>query len=346
MSHIRQVSEEKNVALAALCDSLEISRATLYRTKKGDSQDAADHPKKPHNALDSVQKQEILDLLHSERFADATPYNAFYTLLDEGKYIASIRTMYRVLFESGESCDRRDLRNHKNAIKPELIATAPNQVWSWDITKIRSFNKFTYFHLYVIIDIYSRYVVGWMIADRECQHLAKKLIQKSTLKNGIQPGQLTIHSDNGPSMTSQTVSQLLEKIGVLKTHNRPYTSNDNPFSESQFKTMKYCPEFPDQFESLEAAEKFCIKFFNWYNREHYHSGILFLKPTSVHFGQADEILNNRHQVLLKAFEKNPARFNHKIPTLKKLKPVYINPPKIESEKNNKKIDLQVGGIMA
>lgn len=346
MNHIKQVSEEKDVALAALCDSLQISRATLYRKNKGDSQNAANHPKKPHNALDAAQRQEILDLLHSERFVDSTPYNVFYTLLDEGKYFSSIRTMYRVLFESGESRDRRDLRNHRDAIKPELIATAVNQVWSWDITKIRSFNRFAYFHLYVIIDIYSRYVIGWMIADRECQHLAKKLIQKSALKHGIQPGQLTIHSDNGPSMTSQTVSQLLEKIGVLKTHNRPYTSNDNPFSESQFKTMKYCPEFPDQFKSLEAAEKFCIKFFNWYNNEHYHSGILFLKPATVHFEKAAEILNNRYRVLLQAYEKNPARFNHKIPTLKKLKPVYINPPKTESEKNNDEINLQAGGVMA
>ena len=346
MNHIKQVSEEKDVALAALCDSLEISRATLYRKNKEDSHNIANQPKKPHNALDAAQRHEILDLLHSERFVDSTPYNVFYTLLDEGKYIASVRTMYRVLLESGESRDRRDLRNHRDAIKPELIATAPNQVWSWDITKILSFNRFTYFHLYVIIDIYSRYVVGWMIADRECQHLAKKLIQKSALKYGIQPGELTIHSDNGPSMTSQTVSQLLEKIGVLKTHNRPYTSNDNPFSESQFKTIKYCPEFPDQFESLEEAEKFCIKFFNWYNNEHYHSGILFLKPATVYSGRADEILNNRHRVLTQAYEKNPTRFNHKIPALKKLKPVYINPPKIEAEKNNEKINLQKGGIMA
>jgi len=349
MNHIKQISEEKDVALAALCDNLHLSRATLYRNNKSNSHDVVDQQKKPHNALDAAQRQEVLDLLHSERFVDSTPYNAFYTLLDEGKYITSIRTMYRILFESGESRDRRDLRNHRDAIKPELIATAPNQVWSWDITKIRSFNRFTYFHLYVIIDIYSRYVVGWMIADRECQHLAKKLIQKAALKYGIQPGQLTVHSDNGPSMTSQTISQLLDKIGVLKTHNRPYTSNDNPFSESQFKTMKYCPAFPDQFESLEAAERFCIKFLNWYNNEHYHSGILFLKPTLVHFGQADEILNNRHHVLLKAFEKNPARFNHKIPTRKKLKPVYINPPKTEVEINlekNKKNDLQKVGIMA
>lgn len=345
MNHIKQVAEEKEVALAALCDSLELSRATLYRQNRGVPQNAVEHPKKPHNAFDVEQRQEIRDLLHSDRFVDSTPYNVFYTLLDEGKYVSSIRTMYRVLFESGESRERRDLRNHRDAVKPELIATAPNQVWSWDITKIRSFNRFTYFHLYVIIDIYSRYVVGWMIADRECQHLAKKLIQKSALKQGIQPGQLTIHSDNGPSMTSQTVSQLLQKIGVLKTHNRPYTSNDNPFSESQFKTMKYCPEFPEQFESLEAAEKFCINYFNWYNNEHYHSGILFLKPISVHFEQVDKILNNRHQVLLQAYEKNPARFNHKLPTLKTLKPVYINPPKTEPEINLEN-DLQIGGVMA
>lgn len=337
MSYIKEISEEKDVALTALCDSLQISRATLYREGNAGSQDSVTHSRKPHNALCDEQRQKILDLLHEERFIDATPYDVYYTLLDEGEYIASIRTMYRVLLEAGESLDRRNQRNHRDAVKPELIATAPNQVWSWDITKLLTFNRFVYYYLYVILDIYSRYVVGWMIADRECQHLARQLIQKSTLKQGIQPGQLTIHSDNGPSMTSNTVSQLLEKIGVLKTHNRPYTSNDNPFSESQFKTLKYCPQFPERFESIKHAEHFCQKFFPWYNNVHYHSGILFLKPASVHYGQAEDILKNRHHVLLDAFVKNPSRFNHKMPTLKKLKPVYINPPEIELEKNNEKI---------
>lgn len=338
MSYIKQVSDEKDVALAALCDNLQISRSTLYRSTHDDSQlNAVDRFVKPHNAINEAEKQIILDELHSPRFIDSTPYDVFYTLLDEGRYIASIRTMYRVLLEAGESKDRRNQRNHRDAIKPELIATTPDEVWSWDITKLLSINRFEYYHLYVILDIYSRYVVGWMIADRECQHLAKTLMHKTILKHGIQPGQLTMHSDNGPSMTSQTVSQLLEKIGVLKTHNRPYTSNDNPFSESQFKTLKYCPAFPDRFESIEHSEKFCREFFNWYNNAHYHSGILFLKPSAVHFGQADEILKNRHNVLLQAYEKNPARFNHKIPTLKKLKPVYINPPKFEEEKNIEKI---------
>lgn len=333
MSKMTDVSKEKAIALTALCDSLKISRATLYRNVKGHlPPDRGNGLIEPHNAISHVKRQEILNILHSERFIDATPYDVFYTLLDEGQYIASIRTMYRVLFDAGESKERRHQRNHKDAVKPELIATMPNEVWSWDITKLLTFNRFVYFHLYVIIDIFSRYVVGWMVADRECQHLAKILIQQTTLKYGIQPGQLTIHSDNGPSMTSQTVSQLLEKIGVLKTHNRPYTSNDNPFSESQFKTMKYSPEFPERFESLKHAEAFGKKFFNWYNNEHYHSGILFLKPSSVHFGQADEVLKNRHAILLQAYDKNPGRFNKKTPVVKKLKPVYINPPKIEEEK--------------
>ena len=337
MSKITQISEEKDIALTALCDSLQISRSTLYRNTGDDLQRrAANLPTEPHNAISGAERQKILDVLHSERFIDATPYDVFYTLLDEGEYITSIRTMYRVLFEAGESKDRRNQRNHRDAVKPELIATAPNEVWSWDITKLLSFKRFMYFHLYVILDIFSRYVVGWMIADRECQHLAKTLIQKTTLKHGIQSGQLTIHSDNGPSMTSQTVSQLLENIGVLKTHNRPYTSNDNPFSESQFKTLKYCPQFPERFESIAHAEKFCRKFFDWYNNAHYHSGILFLKPAIVHFGHADEILKNRHDVLLQAYEKNPARFNKKIPALKKLKSVYINPPKYTEEKILKK----------
>ncbi|MEO8964323.1 MAG: IS3 family transposase [Gammaproteobacteria bacterium] len=338
MRYIKQISEEKDISLAALCDNLRVSRSTLYRVFSKDSQDnVIASTKKPHNALNSEEKQQILDILHSERFADATPYEVFYTLLDEEQqYVASIRTMYRVLLEACESSERRNVRNHRDAVKPELIATAPNEVWSWDITKLCSYNRFMYFHLYVILDIYSRYVVGWMIADRECQYLAKSLIEITTKKYGIMPNQLTIHSDNGPSMTSHTVSQLLEKIGVLKTHNRPYTSNDNPFSESHFKTLKYRPEFPNRFESIEQAEKFCQNFFHWYNSMHYHSGILFLRPSTVHFGLADYTLQDRHRVLMDSYEKNPARFNHKIPVLKKLRPVYINPPKIKLEKKSEK----------
>lgn len=298
--------------------------------------------KAPVNALPEAQRQTMLDILHSERFIDCTPYQIYYTLLDEGKYHGSIRSYYRLLAENGENQERRLQRSHRDAIKPELMACKPNQVWSWDITKLLSIKRLTYYHLYVIIDIFSRYVVGWMIADRECQLLARELLHKSILKQGVQRDQLTVHSDNGPSMSSHTVAQLLEHLGVLKTHNRPYTSNDNPFSESQFKTMKYCPQFPQRFESIEQAEAFCQGFFQWYNHEHYHSGILWLTPDTVHRGKDNEVLEKRHQVLLNAFQNNPERFKHRKPKQKKLMPVYINPPQNEVQNQT----LQQGMNMA
>lgn len=328
MADITITSQAHKIPVAALCRELSLPRASYYRhqTEKSGQRPSTS----PANALPDNHRKIILDLLHSERFVDCTPYHVYYTLLDEGHYYASIRTFYRLLAEKGETQERRDQRNHRDAIKPELMATAYNQVWSWDITKLLSTSRFVYYHLYVIMDIYSRYVVGWLIADRECKLLARELIQKTTLRHGIQAGQLTIHSDNGASMKSHTVAQLLEHLGILKTHNRPYTSNDNPFSESHFKTLKYCPQFPNRFESLEEAEQFCQKFFSWYNQEHYHSGILWLTPQSVHYNQADEILGKRHKVLLSAYSEFPSRFNHRKPIRKVLQPVFINPPVNES----------------
>jgi len=325
MASITASKQSRSVRVGALCQALALPRASYYRhSSTGKHRDRS--PATPRNAMPDDHRQNIMDLLHSVRFVDCTPYQVYYTLLDEGLYYGSISTFYRLLAQRGETQERRNLRKHRDAVKPELMATAPNQVWSWDITKLLSVRRLTYYHLYVILDIFSRYVVGWMIADRECQLLARDLIQKSVLKQGIQPGELTIHSDNGPSMTSCTVSELLEHLGILKTHNRPYTSNDNPFSESQFKTLKYCPQFPTRFESLEQAEAFCQNFFAWYNQAHYHSGILWLTPQTVHYGQAAEELSKRHQVLVNAYRENPLRFNNKMPKLKKLRPVYINPP--------------------
>jgi len=323
MADIKMLHQTKRIPVAALCQGLSLPRATYYR---GQSATVPSLASSPVNALSNECRQIILDVLHSERFVDCTPYQVYYTLLDEGCYYGSIRTFYRLLSEQGETQDRRIQRDHRNAVKPELMATAQNQVWSWDITKLRSFQRLVYYYLYVIIDIFSRYVVGWLIADRECQQLARELIQKTALKHSIQPGQLTLHSDNGPSMTSHGVAQLLEHLGVLKTHNRPYTSNDNPFSESHFKTLKYCPQFPNRFESITHAENFCQDFFTWYNQKHYHSGILWLTPQSVHYGQADETLEKRYQRLLNAYRENPARFNARMPVRKELQPVYINPP--------------------
>jgi putative transposase len=338
MTDIHSIHQDRKIPVINLCQGLSLSRATFYRRNEKNSITTIKKP--PPNSISSEFKITILDIMHSERFTDCTPYQIYYTLLDEGKYIASIRTFYRLLKQQGETTPRRQQRHHRDVIKPELIATAPNQVWSWDITKLLSTQRLVYFHLYVLIDIYSRYVVGWLIADRECQFLARELIQKSTLKHGIQPSQLTVHSDNGPSMTSRTVAQLLEHLGVLKTHNRPYTSNDNPFSESQFKTLKYCPDFPQRFDSIKSAEKFCKHFFSWYNNQHYHSGIHWLNPRSAHNGDAEQILKNRHHVLVDAYHKNPIRFNKKMPTLKKLQPVFINPPENIGEK-----DLQKERIM-
>jgi len=333
MNAIAQMVQTKGVSVDALCDALNFSRATYYRQQGLKNSDL--EPKEPiampQNALHDDERQAVLDLMHSERFIDKTPYDVYYTLLDEGSYYCSPRTMYRLLESKGENVDRRNQRVHRDAVKPELIAERPNEVWSWDITKLLSTQRLVYYYLYVILDIFSRHVVGWLIADAECKELARKLIQETALKQGIQRNQLTLHADNGASMTSHTVAQLLEHLGILKTHNRPYTSNDNPFSESQFKTLKYCPEFPGRFDSLKDAEMFCRKFFNWYNKEHYHSGIAWLTPESVHYGQAKTILHQRHETLMSIYNKDPVRFNCKPPKRRQLdEAVYINPPQIIS----------------
>lgn len=337
MHHIEEAYCRRGVAVDKLCRAVNIPRASYYRwqgaqTRSPQVTSSGLTPvSMPSNALNDEEKRTVLDLLHEERFVDKTPYELFYTLLDEGIFHCSIRTMYRLLETRGESQDRRQQRPHRNAVKPELMATAPNHVWSWDITKLLSVHRLVYYHLYVILDIYSRYVVGWMIAERESDALARRLIQKTAMKQGITPHQLTLHADNGPSMKSHTVAQLLEHLGILKTHNRPYTSNDNPFSESQFKTLKYCPAFPSRFDDLKHAESCCQRFFRWYNTEHYHSGIAWLTPESVHDGRASDVLEQRHQTRMQVYANNPMRFNHKPPKPRQLpQTVYINPPQTVS----------------
>ncbi len=343
MKLITQTNETHNIPIDLLCDALVIPRATYYRHQDDKGKDASQKTASPKNALSDAERQIVLDLLHSERFMDKTPYDLYNASLDEGNYYCSPRTMYRILEAKGENKERRIQRNHRDAIKPELIATCSNEVWSWDITKLLGPKKWVYFYLYVILDIYSRYVVGWLIADCESKDLARQLIQKTAIKQGIQPHQLTLHSDNGPSMTSHTVSQLLDHLGITKTHNRPYTCDDNPFSESQFKTLKYCPEFPGRFSNIGEAEEFCKRFFSWYNKEHYHSGIAWLTPESVHHGQAEQRLEKRYQAMLQAYYKNPLRFNSKVPTLKTLpEAVYINPP--QAIKINLKNENNAGQI--
>jgi putative transposase len=256
----------------------------------------------------------MIDILHSDRFQDKAPHEVYAILLDEGKYICSVSTMYRILASEHGCVKERRRRHHRgNYKKPELLATGPSQVWSWDITKLKGPAKWTYFYLYVIMDIFSRYVVGWMVAHREQKALAVRLIEQSLTKQKIKPGQLTVHADRGSSMKSKVVALLLADLGVTKTHSRPHVSNDNPYSEAQFKTLKYCPAFPERFGSIQDARAFGQTFFDWYNKDHRHSGIALMTPEQVHYGLNDKIFNFRSQVLEEAFQKNPNRFKGKTP---------------------------------
>jgi putative transposase len=274
----------------------------------------------------------VLEQLNSERFADQSPRQVYAKLLDEDQYLCSVRTMYRILDENQSVRERRNQLTHPKYSKPELLASGPNEVWSWDITKLKGPEKWTYYYLYTIIDIYSRCTVGWMLAHCESADLAKKLIQETIEKQQVPPDQLIIHSDRGPSMTSHSVAHLLAALGVTKSHSRPHVSNDNPFSESQFKTLKYRPGFPKRFGSYQDALAFCRNFFSWYNHEHYHSGIGLLTPSSLHYGQAIEILDARKETLKRAWRRHPERFVKGVPAPAGLpKAVWINPPNRANE---------------
>jgi putative transposase len=314
------------VSMARACAALGLPRATYYRRSRP-RPSSTPARRVPPRSLQPVERQQVLEVLHSERFVDAAPREVFATLLDEGNYLCSPRTMYRILAENGEVRERRDQVRRPGFVKPELLATAPNQVWSWDITKLRGPAKWTYFYLYVILDIFSRLVVGWMIAYRETAELAKKLIEESARKHGIQPDQLTVHADRGSSMTSKPVAFLFADLGITKSHSRPHVSDDNPFSEAQFKTLKYRPGYPESFGSIEDARAWAGPTFQWYNHQHHHTGLGLLTPAAVHFGDHPQILQARRTVLAAAYAQHPDRFVHGPPTIPDLPAeVWINPP--------------------
>jgi len=310
------------------CLALGVARASAYRFwKRKDNPVQPKEPVKPERSLSDAEKEQVLLALHSERFVDIAPQEVYATLLDEGVYLCSIRTMYRILEENKEVRDRRNQARHVEYAKPELLGARPNELWSWDITKLKGPVKWSYFHLYVIIDVFSRYVVGWMVADRESSELAKRLIAETIRKQEADPTSLTIHADRGSSMKSKCVALMLSDLGVTKTHSRPHVSNDNPFSESQFKTMKYRPEFPERFGSIEDARAFGVDFFDWYNNEHHHSGIALLTPETVHYGLAEEVSLKRNVTLQLAYQLHPERFVRKQPEPPQLPTaVWINPP--------------------
>lgn len=318
----------QRVGIATACEALGVARASYYRYQaRAHRPSTPTEPPRPALALSESERQQVLEVLNSPRFVDQAPYSVYATLLDEGQYLCSVRTMYRILAQADEVRERRNQLQRPVYTKPELLATGPNQVWSWDITKLKGPAKWTYFHLYVILDIFSRYVVGWMLAGREAADLAKRLIADSCEKQAIDPAQLILHADRGSSMTSKPVAQLLADLGVTKTHSRPSVSNDNPYSEAQFKTLKYRPDFPERFGCIEHGRQHCQTFFHWYNTEHYHSGIALLTPQTVHYGLAGPVLAARAQTLQAAFVAHPERFKGRLPQPQALpKAVWINPP--------------------
>jgi putative transposase len=317
-----------NGETSALCQSIGISRASFYRRGQPARPSMPRPLRAPSSrALVPAERQAVLDALHSERFMDQSPAEVHATLLEEQSYLCSSRTMYRVLAEADEVRDRRDQVRHPVYTKPELVATGPNQVWSWDITKLKGPAKYLYFSLYVILDLFSRYVVGWMVALNESARLAQRLIEATCAKQGIAPQQLTIHADRGAPMRSTLVALLFSDLGIDASHSRPRVSNDNPFSESQFRTLKYRPEFPDRFGSLEHARGVSRDLFAWYNDAHHHSGLSYLTPAAVHYGRAAAILDVRHRTRLAAYAAHPERFVKGPPRPETLPTaVWINPP--------------------
>lgn len=313
------------------CQALDLPRSSFYRAQQpvAPTETTQDPVRGPSpRALTATEKERVREVLNSERFQDQAPREVYATLLDEERYLCSWRTMYRVLAENQEIRERRDQVQHPAYAKPELLATRPNQVWSWDITKLRGPVTWTYYYLYVILDVYSRYVVGWMIAERESEDLAQELIRETCVKEGIPPGQLTLHADNGSAMIAKSVAQLLIDLDVVKSHSRPHVSDDNPYSEAQFRTLKYRPDYPERFGCLLDARAWAQAFFAWYNQEHHHTGLGLLTPAVVHHGQADLVLQKRQHVLDLAYAAHPERFVKHAPVPARLPTaVWINPPK-------------------
>lgn len=314
------------IGLKSACEVLNVPRSRVYRERQPQAERQA-RPT-PTHALSNGEREQVRAVLNSERFMDCAPRQVYAALLDEGTYLCHWRTMYRILATHSEVRERRLLRRHSVYKKPELLATAPNQVWSWDITYLRGETTWIHYPLYTVLDIFSRYVVGWMIAEVESSELAKQLIAATAYKQGIQSDQLTLHADNGSPMKGKPLSQLLVDLGITKSHSRPHTSDDNPFSEAQFKTMKYRPDYPERFASMVAARQWARPFFEWYNNDHYHSGLNLHTPASVHYGAALAVQQQRQTVMFGAYQAHPERFIHGLPLVKGAPAaVYINPPK-------------------
>ncbi len=329
MTAVEELSQ--TVPLTRACEALGVPRSSVYRARQGPQPKPEPRPRPtPERALGDEKRAEVRDTLNSDEFVDQPPRAVWASLLDKGKYLCHWRTMYRILDEHGEVRERRNQLKHRKHHKPVLVARAPNAVWSWDITKLKGEAKWLFYYLYVILDIYSRYVVGWMVAERESEELACRLVEASCAKQQITPGHLTLHADRGSPMIAKTMGELLIELGVTKSHSRPRVSNDNPFSEAQFKTVKYRPDMPDRFGSVQDARAHCRPLFHWYNDEHYHSALGMLTPATVHYGQVEAVRAKRQDVLSAAHAAHPERFVKGCPSVPvPPREVWINPPALE-----------------
>jgi putative transposase len=321
------------VGASRACAAIGMARSTFYRHQRpGEKREAGGKSRRSHRALGLEERARVLRELDSERYMDKSPRQVYASLLDEGVYLCAVRTMYRILAANAQVKERRDQLSHPEYVKPELLATGPNELWSWDITRLRGPEKWMWYYLYVILDVFSRYVVGWMVANRELAVLAERLIGEVCRRHGIEPGELTIHADRGGPMKSKPVALLLSDLGITKSHSRPHVCNDNPYSESHFKTLKYQPEFPNRFGSIQDARAFCRDFFPWYNTEHYHTGLGLMTPHDVHFGFAEEKRSRRAEVLGGAYARHPERFVRGLPRPAALpEEAWINKPVREAE---------------
>jgi putative transposase len=319
----------QQLSVLSACQALGVPRSSLYRARQ--PQPVQTTRPKPDRALSEAEKAEVRAVLNSERFQDCPPRQVYATLLDEQTYLCHWRTMYRILKEHHEVCERRNQLKHPRYAKPELVASGPNQLWSWDITKLRGPAKWHYYYLYVILDVFSRYAVGWLLAEQESAKLAETLIAESCAKQHISRDELTLHADRGGPMKAKTVAQLLIDLGITKSHSRPHVPDDNPYSEAHFKTLKYQPDFPGRFGSFQAALSWARRFFPWYNHQFYHSSLGLLTPASVHYGQAGVILDQRQQVLQAAYTAHPERFVQGRPQQPTLPAeVWINQPQLKT----------------
>ena len=320
--------------MAEACRLLNIPRSTLYRIRQPEQEqlgtdrpESSSQPTKSVRALSRAEREAVRDVLNSERFQDQSPRQVYATLLDEDEYLCHWRTMYRVLEEHEEVRERRNQLRHPAYTKPELLATGPNQLWSWDITRMRGPVTWSYYYLYVMLDVFSRYVVAWLLAEQESAILAQELVAAAYTKQNIEPGQLTIHADRGAPMMAKSMAMLMSDLGINESHSRPHVSDDNPYSEAQFHTVKYRPDYPDRFGCLSDARSWCEGFFPWYNNEHHHSALHLLTPADVHYGRAAEKLAQRHAVLQRAYVARPERFVNGPPTMPQLPAaVWINRP--------------------